>query len=78
MEEHVLSEAKEKALCRLCPDRRGQISNRRPLSERPLQIEARKRVGHSECYTVIGSNLTTAKSLQAMPILINNFIARLS
>ena len=37
-------------------DRRGQIPNRRPLSERPLQIEARKQVGHWECDTVIGVN----------------------
>jgi IS30 family transposase len=37
-------------------DRRGQITNRRPLSERPLQIEARKQVGHWECDTVIGAN----------------------
>jgi IS30 family transposase len=27
-------------------DRRGQIPNRRPLSEQPLHIEARKQVGH--------------------------------
>jgi len=37
-------------------DCRGQISNRRPLSERPLQIEASKRVDHWECDTVIGTN----------------------
>ena len=37
-------------------DRRGQIPNRRPLSERPLQIEARKQVGHWECDTVIGAS----------------------
>jgi IS30 family transposase len=37
-------------------DRRGQIPSRRPLSERPLQIEARKKVGHWECDTVIGAN----------------------
>jgi len=37
-------------------DRRGQIPNRRPLSERPLQIEARKQVDHWECDTVIGAN----------------------
>jgi IS30 family transposase len=37
-------------------DRRGQIPNRRTLSERPLQIEARKQVGHWECETVIGTN----------------------
>jgi len=37
-------------------ERRGQIPNRRPLSERPLQIEARKQVGHWECDTVIGAN----------------------
>jgi len=36
-------------------DRRGQIPNRRPLSERPAYIEARKQVGHWECDTVIGS-----------------------
>jgi IS30 family transposase len=37
-------------------DRRGQIPNRRSLSERPLHIEARKQVGHWECDTVIGAN----------------------
>jgi IS30 family transposase len=37
-------------------DRRGKIPNRRPLSERPLHIEARSQVGHWECDTVIGAN----------------------
>ena len=37
-------------------DRRGQIPNRRPLSDRPLHIEARSQVGHWECDTVIGAN----------------------
>ncbi len=37
-------------------DRRGQIPNRRPLSERPLHIEGRQQVGHWECDTVIGAN----------------------
>jgi len=37
-------------------DRRGQIPNRRPLSERPLHVEDRKQVGHWECDTVIGAN----------------------
>ena len=37
-------------------DQRGQIPNRWPLSERPLQIEARRQVGHWECDTVIGAN----------------------
>lgn len=37
-------------------DRRGQIPNRRPLSERPLHIDARKQVGHWECDTVIGAS----------------------
>ena len=37
-------------------DRRGQIPNRRPLSERPLHIKGRKQVGHWECDTVIGAN----------------------
>jgi len=37
-------------------DRLGQIPNRRPLNERPLQIEARRQVGHWECDTVIGTN----------------------
>ena len=37
-------------------DRRGQIPNRRPLSERPLHIEARRQVGHWECDTVIGAS----------------------
>ena len=37
-------------------DRRGQIPNRRPLSERAAHIEGRKQVGHWECDTVIGAN----------------------
>jgi len=37
-------------------DRRGQIPHRRPLSDRPSHIEARKQVGHWECDTVIGAN----------------------
>lgn len=37
-------------------DRRGQIPNRRPLSERPVHIEGRKQIGHWECDTVIGAN----------------------
>jgi IS30 family transposase len=36
-------------------DRRGQIPNRRPLSERPAHIEGRQQVGHWECDTVIGA-----------------------
>ena len=37
-------------------DRRGQIPNRRPLSERPLHIKDRKQIGHWECDTVIGAS----------------------
>ena len=37
-------------------DRRGQIPNRRPLSERPGYVEDRKHVGHWEGDTVIGAN----------------------
>lgn len=37
-------------------DRRGQIPNRRPLSERALHIEDRKQVGHWEWDTVMGAN----------------------
>jgi IS30 family transposase len=37
-------------------DRRGQIPYRRPLSERPLHIEARRQVGHWECDNVIGAS----------------------
>jgi IS30 family transposase len=37
-------------------ERRGQIPNRWPLSDRPLHIEARKQVVHWECDTVIGAN----------------------
>jgi transposase, IS30 family len=36
-------------------DRRGHIPNRRPISERPSHIEARKQVGHWEGDTVIGA-----------------------
>ena len=38
------------------PDRRGQIPNRRLMSERPAHIEVRKQVGHGECNAVIGAN----------------------
>jgi IS30 family transposase len=37
-------------------DRRGQIPHRRPLSDRPLHVQARKQVGHWECDTVIGAS----------------------
>ena len=37
-------------------DRRGQIPNRRPLSERPAQIDKRLQLGHWECDTVIGAD----------------------
>ena len=37
-------------------ERRGQIPNRRPLSERPLHIEARRQVGHWAYDTVIGAS----------------------
>ena len=36
-------------------DRRGQIPNRRPISERPSHSEDRKQVGHWEGDTVIGA-----------------------
>lgn len=36
-------------------DRRGQIPNRRSISERPSHIEDRKQVGHWEGDTVIGA-----------------------
>ena len=36
-------------------DRRGQVPNRRPLSERPVHIEGRKQVGHWECDAAIGA-----------------------
>ena len=35
---------------------RGQILNRRPLSDRPLNIEARRQVGHWECDTMVGDS----------------------
>jgi IS30 family transposase len=41
-------------------DRRAQEPNRRPLSERPLHIEARKQIGHWECDTVIGASHKSA------------------
>ena len=41
-------------------DRRGQIPNRRPLSARPLHVEARKQVGHWESDTVIATSHTGA------------------
>ena len=39
-------------------DRRGQIPNRRPLSERAAHIEGRKQVGHWECDIAKVSNKT--------------------
>jgi IS30 family transposase len=44
---------RKRHLCGL--DRRGQIPNRRPISERPSHIEGRKQVGHWEGDTVIGA-----------------------
>jgi IS30 family transposase len=41
-------------------DRRGQIPNRCPISERPAHIEGRKRVGHWEGDTVIGAGHSQA------------------
>ena len=37
-------------------ERRGQIPQRRPLSERPAHIKGRKQIGHWESDTVIGAN----------------------
>jgi len=37
-------------------DLRGQIPNRRPLSQCPEHIEGRKQVGHWECDTVLGGD----------------------
>ena len=34
----------------------GQLLNRRPLSDRPLNIEARRQVGHWECDTMVGDS----------------------
>jgi IS30 family transposase len=42
--------------CAIGRDRRGQIPNLSPLSERPAHIEVRQKVGHWECDTVIGAN----------------------
>jgi IS30 family transposase len=55
VEESALSKAKENANAN-GRDRRGQIPNRRPLSERLAYVEGRKQVGHWECDTVIGAN----------------------
>jgi IS30 family transposase len=41
-------------------DRRGQIPNRRPISERPAHIENRRQVGHWEGDTVIGAGQSQA------------------
>ena len=37
------------------PERRGQIINRRPLSERPAEVESRQQLGHGEGDTMIGA-----------------------
>lgn len=37
------------------PERRGQIANRRPITERPAEVEARSRVGDWEADTMIGA-----------------------
>jgi len=37
-------------------DRKGQIHDRRPLSDRSWHIETRRQVGHWECDTVIGAS----------------------
>ncbi len=52
---HLLSQ-KPRRKRHLCGrDRRGQIPNRRPISERPSDIEDRKQVGHWEGDTFIGA-----------------------
>ncbi|WP_189338911.1 IS30 family transposase [Chromobacterium amazonense] len=37
------------------PERRGQIANRRPITERPPEVEARSRIGDWEADTMIGA-----------------------
>ena len=37
------------------PERRGQIPNRRPIAERPAEVEARSRIGDWEADTMIGA-----------------------
>jgi len=37
------------------PERRGQIANRRPISERPAEVEERSRIGDWEADTMIGA-----------------------
>ena len=37
------------------PERRGQIANRRPIAERPAEVEARSRMGDWEADTMIGA-----------------------
>lgn len=36
-------------------DRRGQIPNRRPISQRPSHIDARRQIGHWEGDTIVGA-----------------------
>lgn len=56
-----LRSQKPRRKCHLCGrDRRGQIPNRCPISERPAHIEGRKRVGHWEGDTVIGAGHSQA------------------
>jgi len=61
------------------PERRGQIINRRPISERPAVVETRERIGDWEADTIIGKqhqgaivSLVERKSGYAKLILVPN------
>ncbi len=51
---HLRCQKQKRKLYASGRDRRGQIPNRRPLSEHPAHIDLQ--VGHWECDTVIGAN----------------------